>query len=404
MIGIAEIDAARQRIADAIYLSPCAHSESFSRATGLKIYFKLENLQMTGSFKERGALNKLLQLAPDERARGVIAASAGNHAQGLAYHAARLGIRATIVMPETTPLIKVAQTRDHGASVVLHGQDYDEACDHAHELAAQGGLVFVHAFDDDAVIAGQGTIGLELLEQLPDIDVVIAPVGGGGLIGGVACALKERRPGVRVYGVQSERLASARVAVQSGAPVRLPAARTIADGIAVRRTGERTLPLLSRYVDDIVTVSEDELANAILLLLEREKTMAEGAGAAPLAALMNQKLDIPLGRRTAVLVCGGNIDVNVLSRIIERGLAKDGRFLKLEVRLSDRPGSLHGVVGIIASARANVLDIAHVRAFAGVELGETIVDITLETRGPDHVEEILSALRAAGYEHRRRRV
>ncbi|HUH02489.1 MAG TPA: threonine ammonia-lyase [Kofleriaceae bacterium] len=402
MITLADIEAAAARIRASIYVSPCAYSETYSRATGLRTYFKLENLQMTGSFKERGALNRLLLLSADERQRGVIAASAGNHAQGVAYHATRLGVHATIVMPETTPLIKVVSTREYGAEVVLHGANYDDACEEAQRLAGDRQLTFVHAFDDDAVIAGQGTIGLEILAQEPEVEVVVVPVGGGGLIGGIGCAIKTLRPSVRIIGVEPAGLPSAQRAMTAGGPVTLAPAVTLADGIAVRRAGERTFPLLQRYVDDLVTVSEEELANAVLLLLEREKTVAEGAGAAALAAVVNGRVSIPLGKRTVMLVSGGNIDVNVLSRIIERGLAKDGRMLRLEVRISDSPGSLHALTGVFAARRANVLDIGHLRAFSGVGLGETVVELTLETRGVDHVQEILQALREAGYEHRRR--
>ncbi len=401
MIGYRDIKDARERLGDSVFLSPCAFSETFSKLTGMQVYFKLENLQMTGSFKERGALNRLLLMPEDERQRGVIAASAGNHAQGVAYHASRLGIAATIVMPERTPLIKVVATREFGAQVILHGAGYDDACAEATRLAEERNHVFVHAFDDDLVIAGQGTIGLELLEQQPDLEAVIAPIGGGGLISGIACALKESKPSVRIIGVQTERVQSARRALENGAPVTVPAAATLADGIAVRRIGERTLPMIERYVDDIACVSEEEIANAILLLLEREKTVAEGAGAVPLAAAINQKAGIALGKRVALLVCGGNIDVNLLSRIIDRGLAKDGRLVKLEVRLSDSPGALHELIGVFANLGANVLDIAHARAFAGVELSETVATATLETRGTAHVAELLTALRKHGYQHRR---
>jgi threonine dehydratase len=404
MITLPDIERARDRIRASIFESPCAFSHTFSNLTGLKISFKLENLQMTGSFKERGALNKIAQLGADEHARGVIAASAGNHAQGVAYHATRLGMRATIVMPEATPLIKVVCTREYGGDVVLFGDGYDQAYEEAVRRADAGGATVVHAFDDDAVIAGQGTLGLELLEQVPDLEAVVVPVGGGGLIAGVACAIKERRPKVQVIGVQTARLPSAQSALAAGAPVTVALASTIADGIAVRRTGERTLPMIRKYVDEIVLVEEEEIANAILLLLEREKTLAEGAGAAALAAVTNQRTSIPLGKKTVLVVGGGNIDVNTLSRIIERGLAKDGRLVKLEIKLFDSPGSLAKLIDLVARERANVLDIAHVRAFGGVNLGETIVHVILEMRGPDHMRELLFALRSAGYEHRRHRV
>src|SRR6202051_2545399 len=304
MITLNDIQAALARIRNSIYLSPCARSETFSESTGNTVYLKLDNLQRTGSFKERGALNKLLLLTAEERAKGVIAASAGNHAQGVAYHAGKLGIRAQICMPLTTPLIKVSATRGYGAEVVLHGANYDEAFEESRRRSHAEDLTLVHAFDDDAVIAGQGTIGLELLQQNPDLEAVIVPIGGGGLIGGIACAVKESNPRIQVFGVQPSRLPSMKVALAEGNPVTLKPASTIADGIAVRRAGDRTLPLIQRYVDDVVTVEEEEIANAILLLLEREKTLAEGAGAAAVAALVNRKVPLT-GKKVAVLVWGG---------------------------------------------------------------------------------------------------
>jgi threonine dehydratase len=404
MITLNDIQSALGRIRNSIYLSPCARSETFSESTGNQVYLKLDNLQRTGSFKERGALNKLLSLSAEERAQGVIAASAGNHAQGVAYHAGKLGIRAQICMPLTTPLIKVSATRGYGADVVLHGANYDEACEEALRRGEAEHLAFVHPFDDDVVIAGQGTIGLELLEQHPDLEAVVVPIGGGGLIGGIACALKESNPKsntkIQVFGVQPSRLPSMKVAVAEGKPVTLNASSTIADGIAVRRAGERTLPLVQKYVDDIVTVEEEEIANAILLLLEREKTLAEGAGAAALAALVNRKLPF-VGKKVAVLVCGGNIDVTLLSRIIERGLVKDGRLVRLRVHLPDYPGALNRLTSILAQHRANIVETDYDRAYHGVGLGETAIEITMETRGPDHIAEIISALGAAGYTQER---
>jgi threonine dehydratase len=361
---------------------------------------KLDNLQRTGAFKERGALNKLLLLSAEERAHGVIAASAGNHAQGVAYHAGKLGIRAQICMPLTTPLIKVSATRGYGADVILHGANYDEAYEESVRRSKAEKLTLVHAFNDDAVIAGQGTIGLEMIAQHPDLEAVVVPIGGGGLIGGIACALKESNPKIQVFGVQPSRLPSMKVAVAEGKPVTLAAASTIADGIAVRRAGERTLPLVQKYVDDIATVEEEEIANAILLLLEREKTLAEGAGAAALAALVNRKLSI-VGKKVAVLVCGGNIDVTLLSRIIERGLVKDGRLVRLRVHLPDYPGALNRLTSILAEHRANIVETAYDRAYHGVGLGETAIEITMETRGPEHIAEIIAALGAAGYAQER---
>lgn len=399
-VNLAEIQAAMGRIRDSIYLSPCARSEDFSQHTGNSVYLKLDNLQRTGAFKERGALNKLLTLTQEERSRGVIAASAGNHAQGLAYHAGRHGIRAQICMPLTTPLIKVSATKGYGADVVLHGANYDEACEEALRRSEQLGMTFVHPFDDEVVIAGQGTMGLEILQQVPDIEAIVAPIGGGGLIAGVACAVKETNPHVRVIGVQPARLPSMKVAIAEGHPVTLSPAATIADGIAVRRAGEKTLPLVQKYVDDIVTVDEEEIANAVLLLLEREKTLAEGAGAAAIAALINHKAQLS-GKKVAVLVCGGNIDVSLLSRIMERGLVKDGRLVRLRVHLPDYPGALHRLTGILAQHRANIVETSYDRAYYGVNLGDTAIDITMETRGPDHIAELLSALSASGYVHER---
>ncbi len=394
------VEQARQRIAGSIYFSPAPRSEALSRMTGQQVYLKLDNLQRTGAFKERGALNKILTLTAEEKRRGVIAASAGNHAQAVAYHATAHGLRARIVMPLMTPLVKTAATAGYGAEVVLHGANYDEAYREALRLAEQDGLTFLHPFDDEVVMEGQGTIGLELLEQVPGLEAVVVPIGGGGLIGGLACAIKESNAKIRVIGVQTERLPSMLRAAEAGAPVTIPAEATIADGVAVRRAGERTLPLVQRYVDELVTVDEEEIAQAILVLLEREKTLAEGAGAMALAALLQGKTSLK-GQRTAALVCGGNIDVSLLARIIERGLVKDGRRTRLRIHLTDRPGALHGLTRILADARANIVQTAHDRAHYGVSLGDTVIDITLETRGDEHIEEIRNLLRDAGYRHER---
>ena len=400
MIDLSTIQAALGRIRESIRISPCKSSETFSALTGNSIFLKLDNQQRTGAFKERGALNKLLTLTKEEQSHGVIAASAGNHAQGVAYHAGKHGIRARIVMPLPTPLTKVSSTRAYGAEVILHGANYDEAYENAVEQSRQDHYTLIHAFDDDAVIAGQGTLGLEILQQHPNIEAIVAPIGGGGLIGGIACAVKETNPAIQVFGVQPARLPSMIAALTEGKPVTLNAAKTIADGIAVRRAGERTLPLVQKYVDEIVTVEEEEIANAILLLLEREKTLAEGAGAAAIAAVLNRKLPLS-GKRVAVLVCGGNIDVTLLARIIERGLVKDGRLVRLRVHLPDYPGALYRLTGILADHRANIVETAYDRAYHGVNLGDTAIDITMETRGPDHIAELLAALGSAGYTHER---
>ena len=396
MITLAEILAARERIRAAIYESPCPRSEQLSRRSGSQVHLKLENLQMTGSFKERGARNKLLQLTAAERAAGVIAASAGNHAQGLAFHAGREGIAATIVMPAATALIKVSATRRHGAEVVLHGESYDDAAAEASRLQRERGATLVHAFDDEAVIAGQGTIGLELLEQVPDLDAVVVPVGGGGLIGGIALAIKAQKPHVKVYGVEAALVPSMRAALDHGAPRLVEASRSIADGIGARRVGVHTFELARRYVDDVVAVDEAEIAEAILTLLEGEKTVAEGAGATPLAALLEQRLPLK-DQRVVLLVSGGNIDVNLLARIIDRGLVKSGRAMRLRVLIPDVPGTLARLLATIAAGGANVMSVLHDRIGARTDVGEIAVELVLETRGFDHIATIEQALRGAGW-------
>lgn len=399
-VTLTSIQAARARIGEAIYVSPCQLSSELSELTGLPLHLKLENLQRTGSFKERGALNKLLTLSQAERERGVITASAGNHAQGVAFHASARGIRAQIVMPLATPQIKVAATRGFGAEVILHGDSYDEACEEALRRRLEEGRTFIHPFDDPEVISGQGTIGLELLEQVPDIEAVVVPIGGGGLIGGIACALKESKPSIRVIGVEPEKLPSMLRAREAGKPVKISAEATVADGIAVLRAGDVTLPLVSRYVDEIVTVDDEEIASAILMLLEHEKTLAEGAGAAALAALLQSKTNLR-HRRTVVLVSGGNIDVTLLAKIIERGLVKDGRLLRIRIHLQDRPGALLALTKILARERANIVETIHNRAYYGVSLGDTVIDVTLETRGATHITAISHALREAGFRFER---
>ena len=396
LISAADIDAARRRLAGAISETPCAYSQTLSEITGSRCFVKLENLQMTGSFKERGAANLLLQLDEAERGRGVVTASAGNHGLAVAFHAERLGIPAVIVMPEWAPLIKVTSARHHGAEVILDGANFDDAYARARELERERGHVFVHPFDDPRVIAGQGTIGLELLEQRPDLDAVLVPVGGGGLAAGIGVAVKARRPDVRVIGVQAEGLAAMRRSLEAGRRLTLAPAPTIADGIAVRQVGETTFELARRYVDEIVAVSEEELANAILLLLEIEKTVVEGAGAAPLAALVNRKLGLA-GARVVLVLSGGNIDVTMLSRIIERGLVKDGRLVRLGVLLRDRPGELARLTALIAAERANILHIEHDRAFSQAAIGDTEVALTLETSGRTQIERLLTRLEEAGY-------
>jgi threonine dehydratase len=395
LVTLDEVRAARERVREHVYLSPCARSETLSRASGAQAHLKLENLQMTGAYKERGALNKLLSLTPAERARGLVTASAGNHAQAVAYHAGRFGLPATIVMPEGTPILKVANTRSHGARVVLAGSSYDEAYTEARRLEHAEGLTFIHPFDDPAVIAGQGTVALEILEQVPDVEVVVVPVGGGGLVSGMAAALKAVRPSIRVVGVETEVLPSMLAALEEGRPVSVESATSIAEGIAVKRCGELTLAHVRALVDEIVTVSEEEIAAAILYLLEKEKTVAEGAGAASVAALLERKTRAE-GKKAVAIVSGGNIDVNVVARVIERGLVKNGRLARIDVALLDRPGQLAKVSAVVASHKANVIEVHHTRAFSD-RFGDTVLQLVLETRGKEHVDEILRALRERGY-------
>ena len=397
MIDLAAIEEARKRLRSTLFETPCAYSATLSELTGTRCFVKLDNLQMTGSFKERGAANLLLQLDSAERARGVVAASAGNHGLAVAYHAARLGVPATIVMPDAAPLIKVTSARRQGAEVSLHGGSFDEAYARAREVADTQGAVFVHPFDDPRVIAGQGTLGLELLEQQPDLDAVVVAVGGGGLAGGVGVAIKARQPRVKVIGVQAELMPAMCRSLEAGARVRTPAAATLADGIAVRQVGELTFALVREHVDTVVTVSEEELAKAVLLLLEIEKTVVEGAGAAPLAALLHRALGLE-GARVALVLSGGNIDVTMLARIIERGLVKDGRLVRLGVVLRDRPGALASLSALIAEERANIVHIEHDRAFSRwASIGQTEVELTLETSGRDQIEAVKARLETAGY-------
>jgi threonine dehydratase len=396
MITLADIEHARARIGADIYVSPCAYSETISRMTSHRVFFKLENLQMTGSFKERGALNRLITLSAEEKGRGVVTASAGNHGMAVAFHTRRLGIAATVVMPTQAPLIKVTQVRGYGAEARLFGADYDAAFAEAEKIARERDLVYVHPFNDPLIVAGQGTVGLELHEQNAALDAVVVPVGGGGLIAGVALALKERNPKIRIIGVQSEQVPSMKAALEKGQPVQVPPATTIADGIAVRAVGEIPLEIVRRYVDDIVTVSEGEIAAAVLLLLEIEKTVAEGAAAVGLAALLNKKITLD-AKNIAVVVSGGNIDMNLVSRIIEKGLVQGGRLAKVSVVLPDRPGSLAHLAAVVAREGANVLSVEHGRGFADIAIGETEIEMVVETTGRPHIEQLYGALKKEGF-------
>jgi threonine dehydratase len=399
MLNFADVEEARRRIRDQIYISPLSYSETISRMSRSKVFFKLDNLQMTGSFKERGALNRLLTLTQDEAEHGVIAASAGNHGMAVAFHSRRLNVESTIVMPLHAPLIKVGRVRQYGAQTVLHGEDYDGAFTQAQRLSQERGLTFLHAFNDPMIIAGQGTIGLELYEQNSQLDAVIVPVGGGGLIAGIALVLKVLNPRIRIIGVQAEVIPSMKAALEKGAPISLAPATTIADGIAVRKVGETALDLVKKHVDEIVTVSEGEIANAVLLLLEIEKTVAEGAAAAPLAALINKKVNFT-DKNIALIVSGGNIDVNLISRIIEKGLIQDGRLSRFSVVISDQPGNLARLSQRIADLDANILQIGQSRGFGRIAIDQTEVELVVETAGLNHVERIRSELRKDGFQVR----
>lgn len=391
-----DVQRAQQTLKSVVKLTPLTHSKTFSTLSHHEIYLKLENLQTTGSFKVRGAYNKISNLSNQELQNGVIAASAGNHAQGVALAAQIRGTPCTIVMPENASLAKIAATQAYGAQVVLHGNSYDESYEHARLLQQQFGFTYVHAFDDPHVVAGQGTIGLEILEQLPTVNAVVVPIGGGGLAAGVAVAIKSIHPNVKVFGVQSAAVPAFAQAFQTGRLDRFPAAATIADGIAVRLPGQLTFQMAKSYIDGVLTVEEEEIYRTLVLLLERSKLVVEGAAGAALAACIYHKLPPDLGN-VAVVLSGGNIDVTVLSRLIEHGLAESGRYLRLAVHLADRPGALRDLLDGIAPLGANVLSITHRRIGTKILLGQTEVEIDLETRDVHHIERILNALEEKGY-------
>jgi threonine dehydratase len=396
-VSLQDIRDAAAAIAGAVVATPCLPSRTLSQITGAQVFLKFENHQFTASFKERGALTKLLSLSPDQRTRGVIAASAGNHAQGVAYHAKRLGIPAVIVMPRHTPAVKVEQTRAFGAEVVLAGELFDDAKAHAVELAGSRGLTMVHPYDDERVIAGQGTIALEMLRDWPDLDVLVVPIGGGGLISGIALAAKALKPGIEVVGVETQRFPSMYCALKGAAPQF--GTTTIADGIAVKQPGALTLPLVRALVSEVLLVDEGDIEQAIVLLLEIEKTVVEGAGAAGLACLLRYRERF-VGRRVGLVLCGGNIDPLMLSDIIERGMVRSGRLTRLQVVLRDLPGSLAQVTACLAQANANIEEVHHQRAFTHQPVRSAEVDFVLETRGHEHVAQILEALAQAGFEAR----
>ena len=393
-LSLADIEAAADRIAGHVERTPCLQSRTLSELTGAEVWLKFENLQYTASFKERGALNKLAQLTEDERRRGVVAMSAGNHGQGIAYHARRLGIAATIIMPETTPFIKIESTRKLGADVELSGEGVDEAAAHARRLVDERGLVFVHPFDDPAIIAGQGTVALEMMAT-GSFDDVLVPVGGGGLLAGMALAAASLAPRTRMIGVETALypVVAARLSGRSDGAIGGP---TIAEGIAVKQPGALTLPLIKRFANTVLLVDEDDLEASVLLLLEIEKTVVEGAGAAGLAALLRHPREF-VGRRVGIVLSGGNIDMRLLSGVILRGLVRSERLVRLRIGLPDSPGSLVRVASVIAQSAGNVVDVAHQRAFSQRGVKEADVDFTIETRDASHAATLLLDLERAGF-------
>lgn len=397
MIDIAEIEAARRNLQGVLLPTPTLFSPHLSEEIGEQIFLKAESLQRAGSFKLRGAYNKLSGLTETERRAGVVAASMGNHAQGVALAARLLGIDATIVMPEPAPLAKITATRRYGAEVILRGQSFDDAIAHAEHLRDSQGMTLVHAFDDPAIIAGQGTIGLEILEALPDVGTIIVPIGGGGLISGIAMAVHASRPDVRVVGVQAAGCAAVEASLAAGEPITIPHASTIADGIAIKRPGGITLPLIREHVSEIVTVEEDEIARAIMYLLQTMKMQIEGAGAVGVAALLTGKIAPRNDDKVCVILSGGNIDPILLSRVIEQELVRNGRYLVLRSSVPDRPGNLAGMTDQIAAAGANVIDIMHRRAAWGVPLDRTGLEMILEVRDQAHGEAVIERLREHGY-------
>jgi threonine dehydratase len=396
-VNLAAIRAARRRIAGGVVVTPCPESIPLSDITGARIYCKLDNLQRTGSFKERGARNALLQLPAPQRKRGVIAASAGNHALGLAYHGQLLGLPVTVVMPDYAPLIKVATCRKLGARVIVAGRDFAEARARADQLVDEEGLAYIHGFDDPAIIAGQGTMALEILEQVKDIDAIVCPIGGAGLIAGIAVAIKALKPRIRIIGVESVATASFTAALKARRPVTIPRRATLADGLAVLRVGENAFELARPRVDQVVRVSEDWIALAILRMVELEKTVVEGAAAAPLAALMAGLLPGLRGQKVVLTVCGGNIDPAILSRVIEKGLVHDGRLTRFTAVISDRPGGLAELTRVVAGSGASIKDIEHDRAFSGPDVSAVNAVCTVETRDHAHIRELHRALRKHGF-------
>ena len=394
MVTLTDIKQAAKKLKNVVYKTPITYSYSLSEISGANVFLKLESLQRTGSFKIRGAYNKLCKVNGTDRR--VIAASAGNHAQGVALAAKLLGMKATLIMPEGTPINKIVAVRHYGADVFLHGSTFDDAYAYARRLEKESGDLFVHAFDDPDVIAGQGTIGLEIIESLKNVESIIVPVGGGGLISGVSTAIKEKHPGIKIIGVQSKNAPSMCISLKKGTIVETGSGQTIADGIAIKKPGTITFEIVKKYVDDMIIVDDDEIEDALLLLTERKRIVVEGAGAAALAGLLKGKNKFPK-KNVLILVSGGNIDINILAKIIERGLVKNGRFIRLIVKVPDIPGSLGQLTSLLGSLKANIVQISHDRFSRNLPINRAIVEISLETKGFEHQREVIMRLKEKGY-------
>jgi len=398
MLELDDVQAARDRVAETSRHTPLVYSHTFSAMTGADVHVKQEMLQRTGAFKIRGATNRIATLPAETLEAGVVTASAGNHAQGVALAATRMGVDSKVVMPEDAPISKIKATRSYGAEVILHGVDYDEAAERAHEIEKEEGRYYLEAFDDWEVMAGQGTLGLEIYDDLPSVETVVVPIGGGGLISGIATALKGLNPSVRVIGVQAEGASSVAPSLSKGERIELDSVDTIADGIATRTVGEKTFEVIKERVDEVVTVSDADIAVAVTTLLERSKTLVEGAGAVPLAALLAGAFEYEDEETIVPVLCGGNIDMNTLTTVIMRGMIETGRYLRIRTVLPDRPGALDSLVAVISEQEANIYAIQHDRTSRDVSMDDAEIEIDLETRGHDHVAELIDALEDAGYD------
>jgi threonine dehydratase len=398
MLELDDVLAARDRVAETSRHTPLVYSHTFSAMTGADVHVKQEMLQRTGAFKIRGATNRIATLPEETLEAGVVTASAGNHAQGVALAATRMGVDSKVVMPEDAPISKIKATRSYGAEVILHGVDYDEAAEHAREIEKAEGRYYLEAFDDWEVMAGQGTLGLEIYDDLPEVETVVVPIGGGGLISGIATALKGMNSDVRVIGVQAEGASSVAPSLSKGERIELDSVDTIADGIATRTVGEKTFEVIKERVDEVVTVSDADIAVAVTTLLERSKTLVEGAGAVPLAALLAGAFEYEDDETIVPVLCGGNIDMNTLTTVIMRGMIETGRYLRIRTVLPDRPGALDSLVAVISEQEANIYAIQHDRTSRDVSMDDAEIEIDLETRGHDHVAELIDALEEAGYD------